>query len=370
LGLAEQSVRLTAVAERGKVRVCVVDSRDAGPAYDRLAECDLAVTAVLPQLSFVTPALVAEHDVVILSCDGKTLMTPASQERIEAVARVVPVVALVPPPSDELAEQAARLGIRGLVARDVQPAALMRTIHAACRGEMAYPRAAFGAPHGLALQWRPTWSADSEDRLTPRQYQIVELIAQGATDREIADQLRISRSTAHKHVQNALRRVRAKTRSQLVATAHEHLAAQRLPRIARDESGQSLVEIALALPLLLLILLAMVDVGRVYFYAAVVTNAAREAALFAARDETRNTAEVAKRACVELGADPTRGGICPAVVRVDCRRGGTDCSASGRGDVIVRVTYDLPLLSGYLVGRVFNVNPVSIAGVAAFPGLV
>jgi DNA-binding NarL/FixJ family response regulator len=367
LGLVERSPRLT-VAERPRTRVCVVDSRDAGPAYDRLAECDIAVTAVLPHLSHVTSALLAEHDVVLLSCDGKTLMTPVNQERIEAVARVVPIVAVVPPPSGMLAEQAARLGVRGLVAKDVQPAALMRTIDAACRGEMAYPRAAFGAPHGLALQWRPAWAAASEDRLTPRQYQIVELIAQGATDREIADQLRISQSTAHKHVQNALRRVRAKTRSQLVATAHDHLSAQRLPRIAREESGQSLVEIALALPLLLLILLAMVDVGRVYFYATAVTNAAREAAMLASRDENATTALVAKRACVELGADAAPSGTCPSDVHVDCLRGCTDSVVAGR-DVNVQVTYDLSLISGSLVGRIFKVNPVPITGIAVLPGL-
>jgi non-specific serine/threonine protein kinase len=59
----------------------------------------------------------------------------------------------------------------------------------------------------------------SDGALTPRQEQIVELIAQGATDREIAGVLQISQSTAHKHVQNALRRLNAKTRSQLVASA-------------------------------------------------------------------------------------------------------------------------------------------------------
>jgi non-specific serine/threonine protein kinase len=61
--------------------------------------------------------------------------------------------------------------------------------------------------------------------LTPRQQEIVDLIAQGATDREIASRLRISQSTAHKHVQNALRRLGARTRSQLVAViSHAELA--------------------------------------------------------------------------------------------------------------------------------------------------
>jgi DNA-binding CsgD family transcriptional regulator len=53
----------------------------------------------------------------------------------------------------------------------------------------------------------------------------VTLIAQGATDAEIATLLNISRSTAHKHVQNARRRLRAKTRGQLVAASRDQAEA-------------------------------------------------------------------------------------------------------------------------------------------------
>jgi Flp pilus assembly protein TadG len=136
----------------------------------------------------------------------------------------------------------------------------------------------------------------------------------------------------------------------------------------RDDRGQSLVEIALALPILLMILIGLVDIGRVYHHASAVTNAAREAAALAARDGAAPTSVVAQRACVELGADPA--GSCPASVRVQCTRSGSDCStALAGGDVTVRVIYDMALLNGYLLGRVFNVNPVSITGVASFPGL-
>jgi DNA-binding NarL/FixJ family response regulator len=68
------------------------------------------------------------------------------------------------------------------------------------------------------------------EALTPRQRQIVDLIARGATDREIAELLRISRSTAHKHVQNALRRANARTRSQLAAGIQGAAEESREPR--------------------------------------------------------------------------------------------------------------------------------------------
>lgn len=59
-----------------------------------------------------------------------------------------------------------------------------------------------------------------------------------------------------------------------VATTERH-------RPQRHEAGQSLAELALLLPLLLLIVLGAVDWGRVYFAYVSVTNAARNAADYA-----------------------------------------------------------------------------------------
>ena len=51
----------------------------------------------------------------------------------------------------------------------------------------------------------------------------------------------------------------------------------------RSERGQSLVELALVLPLLILLLAGMVDFGRAFSNYIVITNAAREGARMAAR---------------------------------------------------------------------------------------
>jgi Flp pilus assembly protein TadG len=69
-------------------------------------------------------------------------------------------------------------------------------------------------------------------------------------------------------------------------------------RKAGGESGQSLAELALVMPLLLMILVAMVEVGWAMRSHLVVTTASREAARFAARrvfsyDQIDEVAEVA-----------------------------------------------------------------------------
>lgn len=132
----------------------------------------------------------------------------------------------------------------------------------------------------------------------------------------------------------------------------------------RGERAQSLVEMALALPVLLLLVVGVADFGRAYFYATSVTNAAREAAQYAALDPSADLAMVRTRACVELGWT-----TCPAEIRVECVRAGGPSCALRAGDVRVTVTYDLALISGDLARRFFPVNPVTIRGVAAMPGL-
>ncbi|RDV84065.1 TadE/TadG family type IV pilus assembly protein [Ammonifex thiophilus] len=52
--------------------------------------------------------------------------------------------------------------------------------------------------------------------------------------------------------------------------------------VVREEKGQAAVELALTLPLLLLILFTLVEFGRVFFAYLVITNAAREGARLAA----------------------------------------------------------------------------------------
>ena len=129
------------------------------------------------------------------------------------------LIALMASPSVDAGAQAAALGFVGFASRDVTPKALERIVAAATRGESAFPRGVLNALLTALARAPQRLSHGGERGLTPRQDQVVELIAQGSTDREIAGILLISESTAHKHVQNALRRLNARTRSQLVAAA-------------------------------------------------------------------------------------------------------------------------------------------------------
>ena len=57
------------------------------------------------------------------------------------------------------------------------------------------------------------------ERLTPRQYEVLQLVAAGASTEEIAELLHLSRETVRNHVQAVLRRLSAKSRVEAVAIA-------------------------------------------------------------------------------------------------------------------------------------------------------
>ncbi len=60
----------------------------------------------------------------------------------------------------------------------------------------------------------------------------------------------------------------------------------RLHRRARDRRGQTLVEFALILPIFLLVLMGILDLGRAVYYSSTLSNAAREAARQGIVDQT------------------------------------------------------------------------------------
>ena len=150
------------------------------------------------------------------------------------------------------------------------------------------------------------------------------------------------------------------------------------------DRGQSLVEIALTLPLLLITLLGMVDVGRAMIYSTAVTNAAREGALLASRTAAPALAVVALRACNETGFNSYNDAVTtpapsasPAVAT--CTSGAqvslstSPCSTATPtpypSDSTVTVTYRFSLVSGYLFQPLLGKDSLVATGSACMRSL-
>ena len=135
------------------------------------------------------------------------------------------------------------------------------------------------------------------------------------------------------------------------------------------ESGQSLVEFALLLPVLLIIVLGLFDVGRAVYAWTAVSNAAREGARLAIVDQrtdgngTPLAAIEAANQAIALGLDPTDA----AQVQVRYLRPdlSASCPTTGiRCVVEVRVQYDWRAITP-IIGQI--VGPVTLSSTTQIP---
>lgn len=77
----------------------------------------------------------------------------------------------------------------------------------------------------LALGQTPTEEApEDEVPLTRRELEVAHLVGQGLSNREMAEQLRISQRTVESHVENILRKLGFGSRTQVVAWVVEREA--------------------------------------------------------------------------------------------------------------------------------------------------
>jgi len=108
-----------------------------------------------------------------------------------------------------------------------------------------------------------------------------------------------------------------------------------MQKLIRSEVGQAIVETAIVLPVVLLLLVAIVDAGRVFHAWLIVTNAAREGARAASAQQDLATVE----ARIESASGSWLCGT-----DIGCTNNGNIQGASG-DPVSIRVTRDVSLLT-------------------------
>jgi DNA-binding NarL/FixJ family response regulator len=111
------------------------------------------------------------------------------------------------------AREALAAGARGVLARDGQPKRLAAALHAIDQGFLVIDRA-----WADALRPQPVLNEPIE-ALTPREYDVLELLTEGLSNRDLAKVLGFSEHTAKFHVQALLNKLGASTRTELVVRA-------------------------------------------------------------------------------------------------------------------------------------------------------
>jgi DNA-binding NarL/FixJ family response regulator len=125
---------------------------------------------------------------------------------------------------DEYVYQALRAGASGFLLKDTSPEDLHRAIQLlADGGALIAPNVTRRLIAEFAS--RPLTGPATPpiaDRLTPREIEVLRLIARGLSNTEVAQQLVLSPLTAKTHVARILTKLGLRDRTQLVVAAYEH----------------------------------------------------------------------------------------------------------------------------------------------------
>ena len=154
---------------------------------------------------------------------------------VEATGRMladpgIAVMLLTATEQDERIFATLRAGARGLLLKDTEPAELLRAIELVARGDaLLSPSLTRRLIAELASVPDPQLpSSELLDELTPREREVVALVARGLSNPDIAEQLVISPATSKTHVSRAMLKLGVHDRAQLVVFAfHAGLAVPR-----------------------------------------------------------------------------------------------------------------------------------------------
>jgi DNA-binding NarL/FixJ family response regulator len=123
---------------------------------------------------------------------------------------------------DEYVFSALRAGACGFVVKDTEPADLVEAVRAAVRGDaLLSPAITRRLISEFVARPPDAIAPDGLDLLTPREREVVALVAHGLSNDEIAGRMVLSPLTAKTHVSRAMTKLGARDRAQLVVLAYE-----------------------------------------------------------------------------------------------------------------------------------------------------
>jgi DNA-binding NarL/FixJ family response regulator len=118
---------------------------------------------------------------------------------------------------DEDVAEAVQLGVAGLVLKESSPDSLVDCVRAVAAGERWIRHESF--VNALAGAVRAQAAPTPQSTLTPRELEIVRLVAQGLRNKEIAERLSITEGTVKVHLHKAYDKLGVDSRIELVLAA-------------------------------------------------------------------------------------------------------------------------------------------------------
>jgi DNA-binding NarL/FixJ family response regulator len=209
------------------VRVLLVDDDDlmrAGLTAVLSSDETIDVVGEAPDgRAAVERAIELRPDVVLMDVRMPGLDGIAATRELLAVSPDVRVVVLTTFEQDDYIFGALSAGASGFLLKRTRPEELIAAIHTVAAGDsLLSPSVTRTVIQRVAGQPAPDATAEARlDELTARERDVLELIARGLSNGEIAATLVIEESTVKTHVRHILRKLRLRDRVQAVIFGYE-----------------------------------------------------------------------------------------------------------------------------------------------------
>ncbi len=211
MAAAASTIRVLVVDDSALVREglrAVLGTHGKNPRLEVVAEAGTVAAAL-------TEAKRAKPDVVLLDIrlpDGSGLDACREIKRALPETRVLILTSVA---SDELIHQAVLAGAQGYLMKEIDPAGLVRAIGDAFAGKSVLTPEVTARVLRLLREGSPTGGGLAA--LSAQERRVLALVADGLTNKEVADQLGLSDNTVKNYLVSVFEKLQVKRRSQAAA---------------------------------------------------------------------------------------------------------------------------------------------------------
>jgi DNA-binding NarL/FixJ family response regulator len=162
-------------------------------------------------------------DVVLMDVRMPDLDGIEATRELTRAAPDIRVLILTTFEQDDYVFGALRAGASGFLVKRTRPEELIAAVHTIAAGDsLLSPSVTGRVIDRMAQQPTPELAAEAKlDELTPREREVLGLVARGLSNREIATELVVEESTIRSHVKRVLMKLGLRDRVQIVIFAYE-----------------------------------------------------------------------------------------------------------------------------------------------------
>jgi DNA-binding NarL/FixJ family response regulator len=201
--------RLLIADDHGVVRGGLKLLLDRQPDLDVVAEAQDGAEAV-------AQALLHRPDICILDVAMPKLTGIQAAREIKAQAPEIDVLILSMHDDERYIFEALKAGASGYVLKSEADQALVKAVRAVRSGE---PFLTNGAQRRLVREWMADGSSGPSEALSPREQEVLKLVAEAHTTKEIGEILHLAEKTVESHRASLLRKLGMRDRVELVRYA-------------------------------------------------------------------------------------------------------------------------------------------------------